>query len=62
MVVKCIISYGIDCKACQIWQEWLREDERIQEVGLTIVVVDLEVQESLMLEWFKMLEDVVTIH
>lgn len=42
---------SIDCKACQIWRELLREDGRIRkEVGLTVVVVGLEVREGLMLE------------
>ena len=40
---------GIDCKACQIRRELLRGDERIRkEVGLTVAVVGLEVQEGLM--------------
>lgn len=42
---------GINCKACQIWQGLLREDERIRkEVGLTVVVVGLGVREGLTLE------------
>ena len=42
---------GIDCKACQIWRELLREGERIRkEVGSTVVAVGLEVREALTLE------------
>lgn len=42
---------GIDCKACQIRRELLREDGRIRKgVGLTVVVVSLEVREGPMLE------------
>ena len=39
---------GINCKACQIWQELLREDERIRkEEGLTVFVVGWGVREGL---------------
>ena len=44
-------THGIDCRVCRIWQELLREDERIRkEVELTVVVVGLGVREGLTME------------